>query len=127
MPRMSCALNMIRRKLVAISSGKVLPVNMEISPTSTSSGREQRSCKVRLGEAVTALDAETTEGARTPASTGSGGDGACVVVTGVGGDGGAGDAGGAAVGCAAADCPAATCVGQPSCKVRRRWRAVFFQ
>ena len=35
-----------------MSSGKVLPTNMEISPTNRGACIEQRSCKVRLGEVV---------------------------------------------------------------------------
>ena len=50
MPRMSCPLISNRRVLVAMSSGKVLPTNMEISPTNRGICIEQRSCKVRLGE-----------------------------------------------------------------------------
>jgi hypothetical protein len=79
MPRMSCPLITSRRVLETMSSGKVLPTNMEISPTNRGSGLEQRSCKVRLAEAgVSSWGADV-------------------------------------------------CAEQPSCKVRRRERAVFFQ
>jgi hypothetical protein len=47
---MSCPLINSRRVLVAMSSGKVLPTNMEISPTNRGTCIEQRSCKVRPGE-----------------------------------------------------------------------------
>jgi hypothetical protein len=47
MPRMSCPLISSRRVLVAMSSGKVLPRNMEISPTNRGVCIVQSSCKVR--------------------------------------------------------------------------------
>lgn len=120
MPRMPRPLIISRRRLVAMSSGKVLPMNMEISPTSRGSDREQRSCKVRLGELAAAGSTVIAEAATAPASRGSGGDGAGVAAIVVGGGSGAGDGGGVTVGCAVTVCPADTCDLQPSCKVRRR-------
>ena len=79
MPRMSCPLTSSRRVLVAMSSGKVLPTNMEISPTNRGICIEQRSCKVRLGVFSTSCSM------------------------------------------------AVSWFEQPSCKVRRLYRAVFFQ
>ena len=76
---MSCPLITSRWVVVAMSSGKVLPVNMEISPTNRGTCMAQRSCKVRPG---------------------------------LGGARAAGTGVGAAL---------------PSCKVRRRERAVCFQ
>jgi len=127
MPKMSCPLINSRRRLVAISSGKVLPMNMEIMPTSRGTGMEQRSCKVRLGELAAADGTETVASATTPGSAGSGGEGGRVEGAAASGSGVAMDGWGTTPGCAVAGWPAATFAGQASCKVRRRWRAVFFQ
>jgi len=118
LPRMPSPLIISRRRLVAMSSGKVLPMNREISPTSRGSDLEQRSCKVRVGELAGAGGTATAEAAMAPGSKGSGGEGAGAAA--IGGGSGTGDGAGTAVGCAVADGSAATCAGQPSCKVRRR-------
>ena len=103
MPRMPSPLIISRRRLVAMSSGKVLPMNMEISPTSRGSDLEQRSCKVRVGELAGAGGTATAEAAMAPGSKGSGGEGAGAAAIAVGGGSGTGDGAGTAVGCAVAD------------------------
>jgi len=107
---MPCPLIISRRRLVAMSSGKVLPMNMEISPASRGSDLEQRSCKVRVGELAAAGGTVTAEAATAPGNKGSGGDGAGVAAIALRGGSGTGNGGGTAVGCAVAACPAANYV-----------------
>ena len=119
MPRMPCPLINRHRALVAMSSGKVLPMNMEISPTNMGIGIEQRSCKVRLGEAAAVGNAGTTEGTLTAGSSGIAGGATTTGRASTKAGGGTAWGGFRTGGSAADSCATATCVGQSSCKVRR--------